>query len=1394
MNAPPSGGRPGRDTWVASIHLTERDGKPLGTGILIDGRRVLTCAHVVETAWKRQPELWIALPKAEEAVTGRVRISGISLPPDPDHEVQDVAVLRLAEEVPAALAARLRRPTAEALVGAAWRSFGFPDGVLGNSAGGSVGEALGYGWIRLDTSELRYPVKGGYSGAAVWSPDYQAVVGMVGQAHATTGDARALTIRALDRFLPDQQLRRLTDRSAEGDPETASASWDWSLGADPETGRHWNPRARGVSTEAERGFRFRGRATALRSIAQWLEGAPPRRQVLVVTGAPGVGKSAVLGRIVTTADEGVAASLPPGDTAVRAPLGSVSCAVHAKGKTALEVAQEIARAASAPPPAQVLDLLPSLRESLRQRPERPFTLIVDALDEAGTPDEARAIIRRIVVPLAETCADLGARVVVGTRRRDPAGDLLGAFGRTARLIDLDTPEFSTPEDLTAYALTTLQLHGDERLGNPYADTAVALPVAARIAGLADGNFLVAGLVARAHGVHDEEAVHPESIVFPVTLDAALREYLRLLPDVGTLPAEKALTPLAYAEAPGPTMALWRTALNALFGTAPPESDLLAFARSSAANFLVETAREGAGDATFRLFHQALNDSLRAARADVASTTGDERALAYAYIAEGTRTGWADAPAYLLRSLPLHAGRGGAIDRLLAEDDYPLHADLRRLIPQTRLATTDHGRARARLLRQTPRALDAPAPERAALFSVTEVQERLGTTYRTGTAARPYRAVWSTAAPSREVAVLEGHTKQVTALCFLRPGGRNLLASAGEDAIRLWDPDTGDALRTLNGYSGWISSLCAVETADRTLLAGAGQEGTVWLWDPDTGEILHTLRGHDAPIDQLCTVHTTDRALLVSRGRDRRAIVWDPATGNTVRVFRTRSRDIRAMSPIEFEGRAVVALLTAHSENRSQVRLWDPVTSETVRTFLTGSALHKKLAAVPCQGRSLLAISEGVTEHATITLWDASTGRVFRALDDAEQDSPYSVMGVRVAGESFVVAGYGHEERGQVVVWNSATGRRTHRLEGHGGWVGALCAVESGGETLIASAGQDCTVRLWDIRRSPESDLFDGPGSWIASMSVLEVNGWAAVASSGTPGAVPLHDAATGTLIDRISTLHARVVSLHTTSINGRAALAIASSDAEEGAIQLWDSTTGEVVRTLAVPKIGTVCPVEIGGRPCIAIASRNKGVNELSLWDFSTDEIISRITGEEELIQDLCALEAGGRVLVAVLKETVEFRPGGFHEGALHFWDPILGELGRPTAISDAAFGFLCVLEAGERAILAIATHRRDNNHDQVGTGAVCVIDPVSGRILHDRELHNGWVNSISPVKFGTWSGMASAGQTERSVRLWSADGLRKRMDIPVRREVSSVVQADGHLVFGLGDGGLMAVRLTEEA
>jgi hypothetical protein len=904
-------GRPPEDAWVAAIHGSRADFCPLGAGLVLDERRVLTCAHVICGAdGELRPALWVAFPKGDDPYA-RVAVSGVRVAPQ---RVADLVVLTLAEPVPpGVVAAPLRCPKPGDLLDRSWWAFGFAGGQpLGNSAEGRVGAALAYGWVRLD-AESRYHVAPGFSGGGLWSADYGAVVGIVGAAN-DRGDGQALTLYEADRCLPGEGIRLLAEWTVQAAGEVALSAWGWSLAEDVEAGRHWRPRSRGVSVDSERGHRFRGRRAALTQIVAWLDRERPDRKVLVVTGSPGVGKSAVLGRVVTTADATIAAALPPDDDAVRARVGSVACAVHAKGKTALDVAMEIARAASAPLPERLEDFAPGLREALTERGGRRFNVIIDALDEATNPAEARSIVTRVAVPIVETCAGVGAQVVLGTRRRDDAGDLLRPFGAARADIDLDAPAYFAVEDLAAYALATLQLRGDERPGNPYADEEVARPVAGRIAALAEGNFLVAGLVARNHGLHDEVAADPAGIAFTATVADTLDDYLERIPAIGDTPVAEVLTALAFAESPGLTAELWQVAVQALTGRALAADQLARFARGSAANFLVQSAGEG-GQGSYRLFHQALSDSLVAARGEAADAVADERALTRAFLAwprrgdaaaghtpflaSGARAGWDAAPVYLTRSLPGHADRAGLVDELLADDEYLLHADLRRLTPAAEHATTPAGRRRARLLRLTPRAIPAEPADRAALFSVTEALEGLGSTYRDRASPLPYRARWAAVAPRVERAVLEGHTGGVNALCPLQLDGRRLLASAGDDGtVRIWDPATGEEHRTLTGHTRWVTALCPLQLHGRRLLASAGNDTTVRIWDPATGEEHRTLTGHTGWVRALCPLQIDGRRLLASAGADGTVRIWDPATGQEHRTLTGHTGRVNALCPLQ----------------------------------------------------------------------------------------------------------------------------------------------------------------------------------------------------------------------------------------------------------------------------------------------------------------------------------------------------------------------------------------------------------------------------------------------------------------------------------------------------------------
>jgi WD40 repeat protein len=135
----------------------------------------------------------------------------------------DIAVLVLSGHVPSGVnPAKLEFPYPGDLVGCRWWAFGFPASHRrGNTADGVIGAALTMGWVRLDV-ESRYPVEPGFSGSGLWSPDYQAVVAIVGEVNER-GDGQAITLHQADAALPKETLRHQTV-SRSSTPESSASS------------------------------------------------------------------------------------------------------------------------------------------------------------------------------------------------------------------------------------------------------------------------------------------------------------------------------------------------------------------------------------------------------------------------------------------------------------------------------------------------------------------------------------------------------------------------------------------------------------------------------------------------------------------------------------------------------------------------------------------------------------------------------------------------------------------------------------------------------------------------------------------------------------------------------------------------------------------------------------------------------------------------------------------------------------------------------------------------------------------------------------------------------------------------------------------------------------------
>jgi WD40 repeat protein len=1326
-----SGRRPDNSTWAVAVYGDEHSGA-LGAGVVIGARQVLTCAHVcaglIDEEGSPRGSMWVRFSKASAPAPGTPSrgVVGVQLP-DGEH---DLAVLLLEDAVPAGVrAARLRRPVPDDLAGLDWWAFGFPEGQrLGDEVYGMIGAAAGEGFVRLDArSSCR--AETGFSGSGLWSPDYEAVVGIIGAALArdghTGGDraggALAITLYQADRCFGMEGLAEAGRWSAEQAGEVAMSSWGWALRDDRQSGEHWRPRARGVSADSEGGYRFRGRRAALTKITGWLGRDRVDRRALVVTGSPGVGKSAVLGRVVTSADPEISRELPDDDV-VRAVERSVACAVHAKGKTALEVATEIARATSARLPVEPRDLALAVRKALADHGIGRFNLVIDAIDEAASPAETRLIIAQVVLKLLEECAAAGAQVVVGTRRQDDDGSLIAVFGEEAVPIDLDVDEYFALEDLEAYALATLQQVGSERPGSPYADANAARPLAEQIARLSGRNFLVASLVARKHGRDDDEPADLGKLRYTVGVGKALRDYLTPVKGVAGAPAAGLLTALAYAQAPGFPLDLWVTAVQALYQVRPGKEELRGFARSSAANFLIESSQESRP--AFRLYHQALNDVLASEPARYPAE--DQETLTSAFLEYGRGKGWASAPAYLLRSLSHHAQQAGMLDELLTDDAYLLHADLQLLAPQAAQATTDAGQQRARLLRLTPYAAATEDPrKRRALFSVTETLEKLGDSFRADPGPAPYRARWSAVSTHAERAAQEGHTGGVIDLCSLVLDGRTRLVSGGEDEmVRIWDPATGRQLHVLEGHAGTVMAVHGFTADDRrTLLASAGTDAVVGIWDPATGRQLHVLEGHAGTVHAVCSFPSGGRTLLASACEDGRILVWDPVSGELRETLERLAGDketdavrwVCAFTPAD--GRTLLA-----SASAGTVWVWDPESGQHRKLDgTTGAGGAWEICAFTADdGRPLLATA-GSDEM--VRVWDPATGRQLRDLE-AHHDEAYSVCAFTAEDGHTLLASGGDEPT--VRVWDPATGEQRGAMQGPAGSPWSVCAFPAGdGQVLLATAGDEETVRVWDLATGEQRQALAGAGGGAWSVC-----------------AFPAGD--------------------------GRMLLAGGGDE-----VRIWDPATGQLPRALesGTGRVISVCALACQGRALLASGGADTVVR---IWDPAAGKLLRTLEGHTGKIWDMCALvTADGTALLASADD----------DGTVLVWDPSTGEQQHALNAVSGEVWAVCAFPAEDgRALLALGE----------GDGNIRVYDLVTGELQRTLDGHTAGVESVCAFTSGGRTLLASCASDDTEMRIWAPATGQMLQVIPVHLTPKTVAAVDDILVLVLS-AGLLTIELNLE-
>jgi WD40 repeat protein len=1126
------------------------------------------------------------------------------------------------------------------------------------------------------------------------------------------------------------------------------------------------------------GWHFVGRTKTLGAIAAWL--TTEHSGVFVVTGPPGSGKSAILGRVAMLADpksrEDVARRDPDFDPSAQStpPIGSVSVAIHAREKTLETVVGEVASGlgfeANVPSRDEVLALVSG-------RLERTCILI-DALDEAVGSD---------IVSIAEFLRDLGdlpaVKVLVGTRpdrARMPVGSsprfgpILHAL-EPERVWNLQDDRDSAYADIVTYVRARLT---DGRSGSSYVGRdGTALAIANEVARRVDGVFLYARLTVQALLRRG-----------PLTLDSGwesrlpgseggdlltsvVAEDLQRIPSSIRDRVRHMLTALAWTEGEGlPRYRVWAAVATAISGVAFSDTDATVTLRN-AAWYLVQSAESE--QTVYRLHHEELVRYFKGLIKDEPEREIQERIARELWkFAGGGGMGWVNANAYVRRHLGAHAAQGEVLSELVLDVGFLGAADPTRLVPVlSQVATRSAGPAQANARtylrlgadrigtaigsRLANLELECATEEPEALVALDEMRELVPWTVQFARGRRsPFQA--SSRVDASEIVGLASATL----------AGRPVIASSGLDhRVRLWDGRTGELIAELKGHRDIVRGVAigTVEGAQRVVSGSA--DGALRVWDPESKECIRTIDGR-VPINCVAMGVSSETSIVAVGCNDGSIRTWDAATGDVLAEFRAHSDGLASLVFGTIDG---VFVLVSGSLDRT-VNVWNPRTSERLLSLAgpTGSALGVALGQV--DGISIVA---SANSDESVWIWDANSEAVRHRLELHSGAATCVCFGM--VGDTPVVASGSADL--SIRVWDCRTGECLHTLHGHRGGVRAIEFAKFGERPLLISGSADRTIRVWDAqsgqRIAPENALTDISSSvwaWapetefepaerevhagaIRSVAFGAIDELRVIISGSLDEQIHVRDALTGNLLTRWHAHVGGVLAVSFMVLDGRPAVVSGGADA---VIRVWDARDGSLLNEFPghTRTVWGVCCGFVDDRPIVVSGSRDRSVR---VWDAFDGNPILTLTGTRERVWGVALGMVGDRPTIAAAST----------DRRIWLWDARSGECVRQ-------------LQGHARGCRYVTFGELDSHTIVIASGADGTIRVWEADNGNDVAMLPGHTDGSWGVAYGTYRDRALvvSASDDLSVRIWDLKAKRSLI-IPQASPAYAVACSDGRLAVG---------------
>jgi WD40 repeat protein len=616
-----------------------------------------------------------------------------------------------------------------------------------------------------------------------------------------------------------------------------------------------------------------------------------------------------------------------------------------------------------------------------------------------------------------------------------------------------------------------------------------------------------------------------------------------------------------------------------------------------------------------------------------------------------------------------------------------------------------------------------------------------------------------------------HGTEVTAVAF-SADGKSLATGSNDGAIRIWDLGNGRQVRAYTGHTDQVDAI--VFSPDQKTVASAGLDGPVHLWEAGTGTALKKLPSPGKYATSLA--FSRDGKFLAAGyagkmgGAGGYLTLSEVASGEhkrTIQDFRSlvhsvafsHKGDILAVG--NGDGAVRLYAFPKVVENASEPEYWAKQDVTGAADDVVFSADDKSLIRCGADGIKVYAVPRPSDS------FQVATPKRYIANPGPEEQFKRVITSL---DSKTIIAG---TSEGVLRMIDADTGQVVTSLRGHAGKIRSLALHPKGSQ--IASAGSDCTVRLWDFDIVLQARDYLGHEApvWSAAFSP---DGKRIVSASGdqTPR---IWEVGSGKTLHALKG-HVGATTMALFTPDGKQ---VVSAGADK-VLKVWDADQGAFLRELT-GHTGTVTSFDIspdGKRLVSGGADR-----QVKIWDFPAGKEFLTLPDQTSVISAIAIHPSGDKFAVGYVDQTIglyEMSGKSLQRWAAHgiavsglAFSPdgkLLASCGADGMVrvwSTAAPTESPVTLTGHLGPLSSVAFRKDSQH-LVSSGAdlsvkLWKLEGDTGKELQTYRGHRDWVASAAFSKDGYYVVSASV---DRSIKIWEITSK----DMPLSPEHTGAVEA----------------------